>query len=387
GGADEESTMRRLMILVVGALCAAAAAAGTAGAQVAIGPPLNVAPTTAEGCEFGILPPLRSPQTVPPNCTLFPAETQVPRGNWRLTAVNIRTGPRTGPMRVQIIQALRSQAQAPGTPNASGAICCTSPAQSQVFTLPPNTISTVPVNLPVVNTVQLVDGEPIEVVDYIGLTLLDLNSSLPIAQGQGVFASLFFPALQQGGQLLLGPSFQARPLISATVCPVGAGAQEFTSHQAGGCPPTGPGGPPAGPGSPPSSPGSSFACTLPDRPSRLSLATTVSQLRINQRIAVAAVRRLNSIAARLDGRPEPVASDKEAGEIRATTVQLRINQRISEAGYRRAKAIYDRLGGSGSTALRPLASTIRLTRAGVGANQLTNIRALDMLNCINRNLE
>ncbi|MEQ8833357.1 MAG: hypothetical protein RIB67_02790 [Miltoncostaeaceae bacterium] len=46
--------------------------------------------------------------------------------------------------------------------------------------------------------------------------------------------------------------------------------------------------------------------------------------------------------------------------VRPTTAQLRINQRMSEAGF---------------------------TRAGVGANRLTDIRALDMLTCINANLD
>lgn len=129
-----------------------------------------------------------------------------------------------------------------------------------------------------------------------------------------------------------------------------------------------------------------FACTLPRRASTLRLPATVAQLGINQRIAIAAVRRLNTIAARLDGRPAPAARRAPQGRIRATTGQLRINQRISEAGYLRAKAIYDRLGGTGATPLRSVARTIIFNRAGVGTNQLTNIRTLDMLNCINRNL-
>lgn len=129
-----------------------------------------------------------------------------------------------------------------------------------------------------------------------------------------------------------------------------------------------------------------LACDLPGRPNVLSLPATGAQLRVNQRVAVAAVRRLNAIRARLDGRPEPAAPAGKAGRIRVTTTQLRINQRISEAGFRRARAIYRERGGTGAPALTSLAGTIRFTRAGVGANQLTNIRALDMLNCINRNL-
>jgi hypothetical protein len=129
-----------------------------------------------------------------------------------------------------------------------------------------------------------------------------------------------------------------------------------------------------------------FSCTLPRRPSALALPTGLSQLRINQSISVASIRRLNAIAARLDGRPAPRPRSGPRGTIRATTGQLRINQRIAEAGYTRARAIYQRLGGTGAPAVRSRARTIELNRAGVGLNQLTNIRALDMLNCITRNL-
>jgi hypothetical protein len=214
--------MRRVVITTLAFL--AMLVPSTAGAQVAIGPALTQPPATNEGCEAGILPPLRTIVPIPTSCTLF-GTLQVPRGNWTVTAVNIRTGARTGPMRVQIVQALRSQAQAPGTPSASGAICCTSPGQSQVFTLPPNSITTVPVGIPVRNTREIVDGEPIEIVDYIGLSLLDLNSSLPAASDPSSAASLFYPALSQGGQQLLGPTLPgAMPLISAVVCPASTGA-------------------------------------------------------------------------------------------------------------------------------------------------------------------
>ncbi|MEQ8833451.1 MAG: hypothetical protein RIB67_03270 [Miltoncostaeaceae bacterium] len=41
---------------------------------------------------------------------------------------------------------------------------------------------------------------------------------------------------------------------------------------------------------------------------------------------------------------------------------------------------------SGPT-LTPRAGSITFTRAGVGANRLTDIRALDMLTCVNANLD
>jgi hypothetical protein len=168
-----------------------------------------------------------------------------------------------------------------------------------------------------------------------------------------------------------GPSAPVTP-----AAPIGPGPSQ---PGAGGAPPdTG-----AAASQPPVAP--PFTCALPRRGSSLRLPASLGQLGINQRIAVAAVRRLNTIAARLDGRPVPAARNAPQGRIRATTGQLRINQRISEAGYLRAKAIFDRLGGTGAAPLRSVARTIVFNRAGVGTNQLTNIRTLDMLNCITRN--
>lgn len=218
----------RALLAFLSVLASAAAmtlAAYPAAAQVAIGPPLDAGPVTVESCEAGVIPQLRGTIPVPSTCTLMGTNmsgqwtTQVPRGNWRVTSVNVRTGPRTGPMRIQVIRNLRSQATGVGG-GPAGAICCTSPAQSQVFTLPPNATTTVPVDIPVKNTVESVDREPIEVVDYLGLTILDRNSSLPVGAGQGAMLTMFLPALDRGGQDLMGPSFQGMfPLMSAVVCP------------------------------------------------------------------------------------------------------------------------------------------------------------------------
>ncbi len=227
GGARIVRPMRTLTSLASAALIAAVGGlvVSQAAGQVAIGPPLGAAPITTESCEAGVLPQLRGTIPVPSTCTLIGTSTtgawttQVPRGSWRVTSVNVRTGARTGPMRVQVIRNMRSQATGVGG-GPGGAICCTSPAQSQVFTLPPNAVGTVPVDIPVTNTVELVDREPVEVVDYLGLTILDRGSSLPVAADPGAMLTMFLPALDRGGQDLMGPSFQGMfPLLSAVVCP------------------------------------------------------------------------------------------------------------------------------------------------------------------------
>ena len=60
-------------------------------------------------------------------------------------------------------------------------ICCSMPVESQVFVPRPTRSTRSRCSLPVKNTVDVIDGEPIEIVDYLGISLLDLNSSAPVA--------------------------------------------------------------------------------------------------------------------------------------------------------------------------------------------------------------
>jgi hypothetical protein len=71
------------------------------------------------------------------------------------------------------------------------------------------------------------------------------------------------------------------------------------------------------------------------RPDRLTL--TARQLRINQRIGQAAIRRLAVVEARMTGRPVPRSGARRTRDrVRLDARQLRINQRIYQAGVRRA---------------------------------------------------
>lgn len=298
GARDSMSLVRTLAFLASALVSAAVAsfAAFPAAAQVAVGPPLDAAPVTNESCEAGVLPQLRGTIPVPSTCTLMGAgtsgqwTTQVPRGNWRITSVNVRTGPRTGPMRIQVVRNMRSQATGPNG-EVAGAICCTSPAQSQVFTLPPNQVSTVAVNIPVKNTVDLVDREPIEVVDYLGITILDRNSSLPVGAGQAML-TMFLPALNQGGQDLMGPSFQGMfPLVSAVVCPAATAASldasARVSLQRPACA-TVPGGTSPAPGG--GSAGGGGGATPPAAPAAVAVRSTVPRQSVAQLRGARAIR-------------------------------------------------------------------------------------------------
>jgi hypothetical protein len=77
------------------------------------------------------------------------------------------------------------------------------------------------------------------------------------------------------------------------------------------------------------------------------IALTAGQLRINQRVARAALRRVLVIQARLDGRPPPPRAPRPRGVAVTLTVrQLLINQRISQAVLRRVDALADRVAGA-----------------------------------------
>ncbi len=196
------------------------AAAPAASQAVTVGAPLDVPANTNQGCEGFLLIPAQVP-----NCTFFGFDgagaftSQTPPGRWIVNQARVRTGPRVGPMAFVALRALRSKA---GT---QGIACCTTVAESQAFVPQPNTVNTVAVNMPMVNTVELIDNEQIEVVDYLGITLLSPASSLPLnfAQGSTAIGSQFIPALRNG-QTGAGPgTFNARVLVNAEFQPAGSG--------------------------------------------------------------------------------------------------------------------------------------------------------------------
>jgi hypothetical protein len=97
------------------------------------------------------------------------------------------------------------------------------------------------------------------------------------------------------------------------------------------------------------------------RPDRVALS--VRQLRINQRIAQAALRRVRALEARVAGRRVPRRPRGAADRVRLTRGQLIVNQRISQAALRRVAALEARLEGRRPPARAPQAapSRIRLT--------------------------
>jgi hypothetical protein len=205
---DRALHVRAALPIALCALSLGVALPAAAHAQVTVGAPLTVPANFPEGCESTVLPPLRLTIPIPTSCTYWGFDSagswtsQTPRGGWRIVRARVRTGARVGPMRFTVVRAMRSQAGTVDNGGPAGVICCTVPFESQVFTPQPNTVNQVPVNLPVVNTVEPIDGEPVEIVDYLGITLLSLDSSVPFhaAPGSSSIASYIAPGLRAGGQ-------------------------------------------------------------------------------------------------------------------------------------------------------------------------------------------
>lgn len=219
-------TRKRLAIALAG--CFAAALLWSPASQaVTIGAPLNLPANVpgGQGCEviFSVIGP-------PPSCTFLSNDvtgawtSQVPRGEWVITVGRVRTGPRVGPMVFTVIRATRSQA------GAGGLICCSTPVESQVFTPAPNSINAVPVRLPVKNTVDVINGEPIETVDYLGISLLTLGSSAPAhvpapgGFGSNANTSYIAPAIRAGQERLADGTLGGNILlVNGEAQPAGAG--------------------------------------------------------------------------------------------------------------------------------------------------------------------
>jgi hypothetical protein len=212
---------------LLGALLAVGLLSPAAGSAVTVGAPLGQSANAGTSCQGLVL------IGTPPSCTIFGSDSggawtsQTPRGSWRITRARVRTGPSVGPMTFTVLRALRSQA---GSPPA-GAICCTVPAESQVFTPAPNAVNTIAVDLPAFNTVENIDGEPVEVVDYLGISMLDLSSTLPVhratsAADPAASASFtaFIPAIRVGQQALqFGGFFESAVLVNGEFEPVSSG--------------------------------------------------------------------------------------------------------------------------------------------------------------------
>jgi hypothetical protein len=77
-----------------------------------------------------------------------------------------------------------------------------------------------------------------------------------------------------------------------------------------------------------------------------AVSLSAAQLRINQRISQAAIRRVNALQAKIDGVPAPEPRSGDGGLVKVSLAQLRINQRISQTAVYRANLLQAQLDGA-----------------------------------------
>ncbi len=191
-----------------------------------------------------------APFSAPQSCTLFSGLFSGPPGDFVLREASVRTGATTGPMQFVIIRAFRSRANGGGP-----IVCCFAQDVSQIFTPAPNQTTTIPVSLPIANRIDVIDGEQIEVVDRLAISVLSGQSVLPlVAAPSPNTTSIFAPHFQAGGERLLSgtPQGQAIPTISGVACAADGSSTEPVCRAVN----------PPGPTTPP---GTSFTGVTPSR--------------------------------------------------------------------------------------------------------------------------
>jgi hypothetical protein len=187
-------------------------------------------PNVSAGCEALAL----APQFATAPCTLFTPLIQVPTGSFTIEQLALRTGPRTGQMRLDVVEAIRSQLPGPGG-LPSPAACCFQRASSPVFRPAPNTLNVIDLDIPVRSEVIDLNGEPVEVVQYVALTLLDFDSSLPVLARQDFLPlGQLGPVVNSDGLRVQSATFlSALPTMSITACDDDGSSEEDICQQVG----------------------------------------------------------------------------------------------------------------------------------------------------------
>jgi hypothetical protein len=127
------------------------------------------------------------------------SESMIVPGTGTITRVRVKVGPRTGPMRIAILQSLRRE-------NAGEAPCCIGRRQSRIFTPRTNGITTVTVNLPVSSTFNRISR--MYAFDSVFLTMENPNTPIPAnvtGTGSGNCSGGWFPAVRPGQENFTGP--------------------------------------------------------------------------------------------------------------------------------------------------------------------------------------
>ncbi len=241
-------------------------------------------------------------------------------GAGTITQVAVRVGPTTGPMQAVVLRAIRSRVTQSGG-------CCTVVAGSQTFTPAPNTVTVVPVNLPVGRAFSA-DENVGEAVDYLGLSVLAPGVPIPV-QDLGTPGNVTLP-----GALAFFPAFDAQQPTRADGAGVGA-VVPLLSATFVGCPGA--------------AARAAQVAACPDR-----TAPALAALRLARRtlsLQVSEPSRL-IVTLRRGGRTRTLrATVNQAG-----TVKLKVPRSVKKGSYRAVAQATDAAGNSSKTLTR----TVRL---------------------------
>jgi hypothetical protein len=126
-----------------------------------------------------------------------------PIGEGIVSNVRIRVGPRTGPMQIVLEEGLRQDNPfEPGRPNYA---CCTLADASPVFTPAANSITTVPVNFRVLQTI-VPDRNGLYVDQHLALSVLDPTVPIPASRSPSAVMGAWVPAWGRIGEQKVGPA-------------------------------------------------------------------------------------------------------------------------------------------------------------------------------------
>ncbi len=182
------------LIAVLGAtlLAGAGAIAPAAGGQT-FGADLSKVPGNEYTCGMNIPPFDIYPGAG--SCLYFSiSPTPYAPSSGTVTAVHVRVGPHTGPMQVVVLRSLyQNHAGDPGHPYFA---CCFVESYGPIFEPQPNTVTTLPVDLPVTEepTPPAEDFTTNAAGDFLALSVLAPNVPIPIAIDNSTLVSGFYPA-------------------------------------------------------------------------------------------------------------------------------------------------------------------------------------------------
>ena len=192
-------------------LAAGVALAAPQARALSFGADLNRAPTNEYTCGMNI-PPLGFYPGAS-SCLYFSiAPTPYAPASGTVTAVQVRVGPQTGPMQVVVMRSLyQNHAGDPGHPYFA---CCFVERYGPIFEPQPNTVTTVPTNLPMTEepTPAAEDFTTNAAGDFLALSVLAPNVPIPIAIDNATPVSGFYPA--PTAQTVTAPS--PNPIFATT---------------------------------------------------------------------------------------------------------------------------------------------------------------------------